>query len=53
MNKYDKAKRIMDDYRTGLIFPFHINHKLRQSEHFYNKDYAEKSKMLKYAFLAT
>lgn len=41
MNKYDKAERIMDDYRTGLIFPFHINHKLRQSEYFYNKDYAE------------
>ena len=32
MNKYDKAEKIMDDYRTGLIFPFHINHKLRQME---------------------
>lgn len=32
MSKYDKAEKIMDDYRTGLIFPFHINHELRQSE---------------------
>ena len=41
MSRYDKAEEIMDDCRTGLIFPFHINHALRESNYFYNEDYIE------------
>lgn len=41
MNKYDKAESIMDEFMEGLIFPFHIEHSLRVSNYFYNKDYAE------------
>lgn len=41
MNKYDKAEQIMDDYRVGLIYPYHINHESRQSDYFYNKNYIE------------
>lgn len=29
----------MEKCMTGLFFPYHINHKLRQSERFYHKDY--------------
>ena len=28
----------MDNHRTG-IYPYHIHHDLRQSDHFYNKNY--------------
>lgn len=41
MNKYDKAEQIMENLRLGLMFPFHIDHDLRQSNHFYNKNYTE------------
>lgn len=41
MNKYDKAEQIMDENRIGLIFPYHINHDLRQSECFYNENCTE------------
>ena len=41
MNKYDKAEQIIDNLGMGLVFPFHINHELRQSEYYYNKDYTE------------
>lgn len=35
------ADEIMEECRTGLVFPYHINHDLRQSERFYHRDYAE------------
>ena len=35
------ADEIMEECRTGLIFPYHINHALRQSKKFYNKKYIE------------
>lgn len=41
MNKYDKAEQIMDECMVGLVFPFHIEHPLRASEYYYNKDYTE------------
>ena len=41
MYKYNIAEQIMDKYRTGLVFPFHIDHELRQGGHFYNKSYTE------------
>lgn len=41
MNKYDKAEQIMDECMVGLVFPFHIEHPLRVSEYYYNKDYTE------------
>ena len=41
MNKYDRAEEIMENYETGLVFPFHINHALRESSYFYNENYTE------------
>lgn len=41
MNRYDRAEEIMNYYSVGLVFPYHINHDLRQSTYFYNKDYTE------------
>ena len=41
MNKYDKAEQIMDECMVGLVFPFHIEHPLRVSEYYYNKDHTE------------
>lgn len=40
MNKYDNSEQIMDNHRTG-VYPYHINHDLRQSDYFYNKNYTE------------
>ena len=41
MNRYDKAQAIMEGCRAGLIFPFHIEHSLRESDYFYNENYTE------------
>lgn len=41
MNRYDKAEVIMEECRTGLVFPFHINHALRESNYYYNEGYTE------------
>jgi len=36
---YNKANEILDLNRVNLIFPYHINHELRQSDYFYNEKY--------------
>lgn len=41
MNNFDKAEEIMERYRIGLIFPYHINHELKQGNCFYSEDYTE------------
>ena len=41
MNKYDKAEQIMDNLGMGLVFPFHINHELRQSDYYYSNECTE------------
>ena len=41
MNRYDKAEEIMESCRTGLVFPFHIDHQLRESDYYYNENYTE------------
>ena len=35
MNKYDNSEQIMDNHRTG-VYPYHINHDLRQSDYLEN-----------------
>ncbi|GEM_PF-4573374 len=41
MNNYDKTEQTMENHRTGFLYPYHINHNLRQSDYFYNKNYIE------------
>ena len=41
MNNFDKAEEIMESFMTGLVYPYHINHELRQSDHYYNENYTE------------
>lgn len=41
MNKYEKAEEIMEGCGTGLVFPFHIEHHLRESDYFYNESYTQ------------
>lgn len=41
MSKYSEAEEIMDNFRIGLVFPYHINHDLKVGHHYYNEDYTE------------
>ena len=41
MSNYYKAEEIMEGCGAGLIFPFHIDHSLKESDYFYNEDYTE------------
>lgn len=41
MSRYEKAQEIMNGCRKGLLFPFHIEHSLRQSDYFYNENYTD------------
>ncbi|WGT40414.1 hypothetical protein QH639_06480 [Lysinibacillus sp. 1 U-2021] len=34
MNNYNKTEQIMDNHRTGFLYPYHINHDLRQSDYY-------------------
>lgn len=41
MSKYSEAEEIMDNYKIGLVFPYHINHDLKVGHHYYNENYTE------------
>ena len=41
IRKYNQVNKIMQDYQLNLIYPFHINHDLKQGKHFYNENYIE------------
>jgi hypothetical protein len=37
MDFFEEMMEIMDNIRTSLYFPFHINHALRKSDSYYNE----------------
>lgn len=41
MSKYDNAEKIMEFYKIGLVYPYHIDHSLKRGNCYYNENYTE------------